>query len=97
MLKSELGEQKYISDDPLQFLKNYQETECFYEVLYTMGEQEIVKDNGKYYLTHTIYPNRKKEISCVTATELWQSYNMKPRSDVSLNFESDIIRNIKKK
>ena len=77
----------YIPEDPLQILKNYEEQEGFREVLYTFGNEEIVKENGKFYLANTIYPNVNKEISREMATELWQSCNMKQRSDISLNFD----------
>lgn len=86
MAKEKMYEE-YIPEDPLLVLKKYEETESFRQVLYTFGEQEIVKENGKYYLAHTIYPKMSKEISRETATEMWQSYNMKERSDVSVNFE----------
>ena len=84
--KRDLNEQ-YIPEDPLEFLKGYEETECFKEVLFTFGEQEIVKDSGKFYLANTINPYYKKEITREMATEVWQSCNMKERSDVSINFD----------
>ena len=54
--------------------------------MFTMGEQEIVQDDGKFYLCHTMYPNVSKEISKAAATEMWQTYNMKERSDISFLF-----------
>ena len=86
--KRELNEQ-YIPQDPLEFLKAYEETEAFKEVLYTFGEQEIVKDNGKFYLANTINPRYNKEITREMATEIWQSCNMKERSAISINFDLD--------
>lgn len=77
---------EYIPEDPLEALKKYEEKTCFREVLYTFGNQEIVKEEGKFYLAHTIYPNNLKEISRETATEMWQTYNMKERADVSVDF-----------
>lgn len=77
----------YVPQDPLEFLKGYEAKEGFTEVLYTFGEQEIVKDNGKFYLANTLYPNFNKEITREMATEIWQSCNMKERSDVSMNFD----------
>lgn len=79
----------YIPEDPLDMLKNFEEKEDFREVLYTFGNEEIVKENGKYYLSHTMYPSQNKEISRETATEMWQSFNMKSRGDVSVNFDFD--------
>ena len=87
MKNKRIDEEIYIPDDPLDFLKAYDMGESFTEVLYTFGEQEIIKDNGKYYLASTIYPNNNKEITREMATEIWQSYNMKSRSDVSMNFD----------
>lgn len=77
----------YIPEDPLMYLKAYEARESFTEVLYTFGEQEIVKDNGKFYLSNTINPRYNKEITREMATEIWQSHNMKSRSDVSMNFD----------
>lgn len=79
--------EQYTPEDPLEFLKGYEEAECFKEVLYTFGDQEIVKDNGKFYLANTINPYYNKEITREMATEIWQSCNMKERSDVSMNFD----------
>ena len=71
---------EYIPIDPLQFLSEYKEEESLKEVMFTMGEQEIVQDDGKFYLCHTMYPNVSKEISKETATEMWQIYNNKDSS-----------------
>lgn len=79
--------EQYIPADPLEFLKSYEACDGFTEVLYTLGDQEIVKDNGKFYLSNTINPYYNKEITRETATEIWQSYNMKSRSDISMNFD----------
>ena len=87
MKNKRINNEQYIPEDPLEFLKNYEVGECFTEVLYTFGEQEIVKDNGKFYLANTIYPSCNKEITREMATEIWQSCNMKQRSDVSMNFD----------
>ena len=84
---NKVDEEIYIPEDPLKFLKAYDTGESFTEVLYTFGEQEIVKDNGKFYLSNTINPYYNKEITREMATEIWQSYNMKSRSDVSMNFD----------
>lgn len=84
---NKLEEEIYIPEDPLMFLKAYDAGESFTEVLYTFGEQEIVKDNGKFYLSNTMNPYYNKEITREMATEIWQSYNMKSRSDVSMNFD----------
>jgi len=78
---------EYIPEDPLEFLKGYEDKECFTEVLYTFGDQEIIKDNGRFYLANTIYPNYNKEITREMATEIWQSCNMKERSNISMNFD----------
>ncbi len=77
---------EYIPIDPLQFLSEYKEEESLREVMFTMGEQEIVQDDGKFYLCHTMYPSVSKEISKDTATEMWQIYNNKERSDISFLF-----------
>ena len=77
---------EYIPIDPLQFLSEYKEEESLREVMFNMGEQEIVQDDGKFYLCHTMYPNVSKEISKETATEMWQIYNNKERSDISFLF-----------
>ena len=74
---------EYVPVDPLMFLSEFQEQESLKEVVYTFGEQEIIKDDGKLYLCHTIYPNVSKEISKQAATEMWQSFNMKERGDIS--------------
>jgi len=74
---------EYIPIDPLAYLSEMGEQEHTREVIYTFGEQEIIKDDGKFYLAHTLYPNVTKEISKQTATEMWQSYNMKDRGDIS--------------
>ena len=79
--------EQYIPEDPLKFLKEYEEKESFTEVLYTFGEQEIIKDNGKFYLANTVYPMCNKEITREMATEIWQSCNMRERSDVSVSFD----------
>lgn len=87
MKNKRIEEEPYIPQDPLSFLKGYQEKEDFTEVIYTFGEQEIVKDNGKFYLSNTVYPMCNKEITREMATEIWQSCNMRERSDVSVNFD----------
>ena len=46
-------------------MRLHEEKEDFREVLYTFGNEEIVKENGKYYLSHTMYPSQNKEISRV--------------------------------
>ena len=88
-MRKVMVEDEYIPKSPLEILKNFEEKEDAKEVLFTFGNEEIVKDNGKYYLSHTKYPSLNKEISMETATELWQSYNMKERKDVSVNFDFD--------
>ena len=87
MRNKRLNNEQYIPQDPLEFLKCYESKEEFTEVLYTFGEQELVKDNGKFYLSSTLYPNCNKEITREMATEIWQSCNMKQRSDISINFD----------
>lgn len=87
MKNKKTDEEIYMPLDPLEFLQGYEDKESFTEVLYTFGEQEIVKDNGKFYLSNTVYPNCNKEITREMATEIWQSCNMKERSDVSINFD----------
>ena len=87
MKNKRIDSEEYIPQDPLAFLKGYEPEEGFREVLYTFGDQEILKDNGKFYLASTLYPNCSKEITREMATELWQSCNMKERSDVSMNFD----------
>ena len=85
MAKDKLMDE-YIPLDPLAVLNEFKEEESLKEVMFTMGEQEIVQDDGKFYLCHTVYPNVSKEISKETATEIWQTYNMKDRSDISFLF-----------
>lgn len=87
MKNKRINMEQYVPEDPIEFLKNYQDKECFTEVLYTFGEQEIIKDNGKFYLSNTINPYYNKEITREMATEIWQSCNMKSRSDISINFD----------
>lgn len=87
MKNKRIDQEIYIPEDPLKFLKSYEEQETFTEVLYTFGDQEIIKNDGKFYLANTIYPNKNKEISREMATEIWQSCNMRQRSDVSVNFD----------
>ena len=79
--------EQYIPEDPLAFLKSYEDKESFTEVLYTFGEQEIIKDDGKFYLANTVYPMCNNEITREMATEIWQSCNMRERSDVSVSFD----------
>ena len=81
--------EEYIPKSPLELLKDFKETESEKEVLFTFGNEEIVKANGKYYIENTRYPSVNKEITIESATELWQSYNMKSRGDVSINFDFD--------
>ena len=88
-MKKNNNYEEYIPKSPLEILKNFEEKEDFKEVLFTFGNEEIIKDNGKYYLANTKYPSVNKEISMETATEMWQSYNMKKRDDVSVNFDFD--------
>ena len=85
MAKDKLMDE-YVPIDPLTFLSEFKEQESLREVMFTMGEQEIVQDDGKFYLCHTVYPNVSKEISKDTATEMWQIYNNKERSDISFLF-----------
>ena len=87
MKSRKIENEGYIPQDPLEFLKSYEEKESFTQVLYTFGDQEIIKDNGRFFLASTIYPNCNKEITREMATEIWQSCNMKERSDVSINFD----------
>ena len=87
MKNKRIENEQYIPVDPLEYLKNYESQESFTEVLYTFGEQEIIKDNGKFYLSNTVNPCYNKEITREMATEIWQSCNMKSRSDVSMNFD----------
>ncbi|MBQ8044220.1 MAG: hypothetical protein IJ272_08795 [Clostridia bacterium] len=87
MKNKRIEDEQYIPEDPLEFLKRYESSESFTEVLYTFGDQEIVKDNVKFYLSNTINQYYNKEITREMATEIWQSCNMKPRSDVSMNFD----------
>ena len=87
MRNKRINSEQYIPEDPIEFLKKYEDKESFTEVLYTFGDQEIIKDNGKFYLSNTINPYYNKEITREMATEIWQSCNMKPRSDISINFD----------
>lgn len=87
MKNKRINNEQYIPEDPIVFLKNCEVQESFTEVLYTFGDQEIIKDNGKFYLSNTINPYYNKEITREMATEIWQSCNMKPRSDISINFD----------
>ena len=50
------------------------------------SNEEIVQEDGKFYLCHTMYPSVSKEISKATAAEMWQTYNMKERGDISFLF-----------
>lgn len=77
----------YIPLDPLKYLKEYEEEDISKEVLCTLGSEEIVKENGKYYLANTVKPWLSKEITRESATEVWQSYNNKKRSDISITFD----------
>lgn len=77
----------YIPIDPLKYLKDFDKEDISKEVLCTLGNEEIVKENGKYYLANTINPRYSKEITRESATEIWQSYNNKKRSDISITFD----------
>ncbi len=77
---------EYIPIDPLTFLNEFKPEESLREVMFNMGEQEIVQEDGKFYLCHTMYPSVSKEISKATAAEIWQTYNMKERGDISFLF-----------
>lgn len=79
--------EEYIPEDPLVFLKSFEGLQEDREVLCTLGDEEIIKDDGKYYLSNTLNPRYSKEITRESATEIWQSYNNKKRSDVSINFD----------
>ena len=80
------NEEEYTLKSPVELLNEYEEKYDCREVLFTFGNEEIIKENGKYYLANTKYPSVNKEISMQTATEMWQSFNMKTRSDVFLDF-----------
>lgn len=77
----------YIPIDPLKYLKEFEYEDVSKEVLCTLGNEEIIKEDGKYYLANTINPRYSKEISRESATEIWQSYNNKKRSDISITFD----------
>lgn len=87
MKNNKLSFDEYMPEDPLEFLKCYENKEGTKEVLFTFGDQEILKENGKFYLSNTINPYYNKEITRESATELWQSHNMKQRDDFSLDFD----------
>ncbi len=57
---------------------NLNTNEC--EVLYNLGGQEVVKKDGKYFLSSSINPNISKEISRESAQELWDIYNLNSKS-----------------
>lgn len=78
---------EYVPEDPLMVLKNFKPVHGSKEVLYTLGDQEIVKEDGKFYLCHTIYPNLNKEITRELATEIWQDKSLKSRADISMTFD----------
>lgn len=53
---------------------NINTNEC--EVLYSLGKQEVLKRDGKYFLSSSRNPNISKEISRESANELWDVYNL---------------------
>lgn len=57
------------------------------EVMFTLGEQEIVKQNDKYFLGNAVNPNISKEISRDTAYELIQIKNQQIKKNNIKFFE----------
>lgn len=53
---------------------NINTNEC--EVLYSLGDQEVLKKDGKYFLSASKNPNISKEITRDSANELWEIYNL---------------------
>ena len=57
-MKKNNNYEEYIPKSPLEILKNFEEKEDFKEVLFTFGNEEIIKDNGKYKLDSVEWKNR---------------------------------------
>lgn len=59
-------------------------------VLYTYGDQELLKDsNGKYYLSNTIYSGHEKELSKIAALELEKEFRLKQNLENKNRFFED--------
>jgi len=64
---------------PLDLLDTIPTMSSDTEVMFTLGEQEIVKQNDKYFLGNAVNPNISKEISRDTAYELIQIKNQQKK------------------
>lgn len=60
---------------PLELLDNMCISPSDTEVIFTLGEQEIIKENDKYFLANVINSNISKEITKDAAYELIQIKN----------------------
>ena len=73
---------------PLDLLDNVPTFSSDTEVMFTLGNQEVVKQNDKYFLNNAINPNISKEITRDTAYELMQISNH-PKKQDSIKFFED--------
>lgn len=72
---------------PLDLLDNLPVVENDVEVMFTFGQQEIVKQDDKYFLGNVINPNITKEITRETAYELIQIQKQQKPQDGIRFFE----------
>lgn len=59
-------------------------------VVYTYKDQELLKDNnGKYYLSNTLFPESEKELSKIKAMEIEKELKLKQVIDSKNRFFND--------
>lgn len=78
---------EFYETDYNKILKSLDDTFYNCEVLYNLGEQEVIKKEGKYFLSSTINPNIQKEISRKSALELGTISNSNNQSKNNYFYE----------
>jgi len=73
---------------PLDLLNNMPMFSGETEVMFAFGEQEVVRQNEKYFLSNVINPEISKEISRDTAYELMQIKKQQKKQN-SIKFFED--------
>lgn len=79
------NETEYIP--PLDLLENIPNIASDTEVMFTLGEQEVVKHNDKYFLGNAVNPNITKEITRDTAYELMKINEQRKNKNIIKFFE----------
>lgn len=72
---------------PLDLLNSIPNMSSDTEVMFTLGEQEVVKQQDKYFLGNAINPNISKEITRETAYELMKIKEQQNNKDKFKFFE----------